>query len=1069
MQKHQYDGKRETHRLTRVLGGTWTALVGLALGIMLPFAAHAGDAGRATDGLTQVAQAAGNAQTSAGPGPEQGVDEATIEEVVVSGSRIAQKGLFAFTSVTSLDQTDYKLSGTVNAEGLLNTLPQFVPAGTRSANIPGPGVATLDLRGLGPNRTLVLVNGKRWIFFDSQQITDVNTIPTALIERTEVVTGGSSAVYGSDAVAGVVNFILRDHFEGFQLQTQQNLDSRGNGLTSDFNVTMGTDFANGRGNVVMAINYFKREPIFNSQRDFAKLALVDRVDANGVPFTVLGGSADVLNGRFSGIPRGSALDVRGREGLRDALVAAGLQGLGSKGFVPDDSGMNAAPFQDPQGRFNYAPFNFVQVPLERWSFTQIGHYDITSKITAYAEATYSHNSIVRQQSPTPVRGNFLFNVDNPFLGPELQGVLRQLDLSEGRIVGRVVDPTTGDVLDPGMIDPNNADGTPFVTTVRNGTTTRTTTPGDGLAVLAVGRRLGEISARPIEDTRNAYRILLGFRGDLGDVNDNYLRNLSYDVSYTFARTENTQRKKGLVSLSAFSAGVLAGSGGANGAPLVNPFGPNISSAGADFIARDITNLENSELQVISATLTGELFDMPNVSGSSPGAAAFSIGTEWRSTSGRFIPDEFLSSGDIAGATAGKPTSGRVRVWELFGEVRVPLLADLPLVDSLTVNGALRYSNYDLSGVGNTYTYQGGTDWRVTKDVGFRGQFQRSIRAPNINELFAGQFQVFRSATDPCAQSGAATDPIVRALCVQTGVPAALVGDSSVQPNFQIEGLAGGNPNLRAEKSDTYTFGGVFTPHWLPDLIVTINYFDIKVSGAVGVAGGGVNSALDLCFNVIQDINSDICQLISRNPLTGVIQSPFFVNALSANTGKLKTEGIDTHIGYRWDAGFGLLSDVSSFDFKFDGTWTNKFTITPLQARPGEKNFCIGTFGNTCGEPKPEFKTVMRLTWTTGPLSLSARHRFIDAVKDDRVFVPPRNGRAGRNPATTFKPRFKSQQYIDLSFSYDLLENVVVYGGVNNITDNKPPIKGDNVQQANTFPNVYDAIGTEFYLSAAVKF
>ena len=970
-------------------------------------------------------------------------DDPQIEEIVVTGSRIARDRQFTPTPLSVVDRSDFDLSGTVNAEDLLNTLPQFVPAGTASSNIPGNGVATLDLRGLGPSRTLTLVNGRRWLFFDATQITDINTIPSALVERVEVVTGGSSAVYGSDAIAGVVNFILRDDFEGIELQTQQTFDSRTDGLTSDFNLTAGGNFADKRGNAVVSVNYLKREPIRNSDRDFAKFAFVDRVDDQGIPILLPGGSSAIPEGRFTGIPAGEALEKPGREGLQDALEAAGLGNITGSGFVPQPSpdGAVARPFKDPEDRFNYAPFNFLQTPQERWSITAKSQYELHEKVEGYVEASFSNNRVIRQQSPTPVRGDFLFEVDNPFLAPEVQNVLRELDKQEG------------------------VDGNP-VKTVRAGTTTETTTPGDGLAVLNIFRRVVETGPRPIRDERNAWRAAFGVRGKLGDLSDSFLRNISYDAYYLFGRTENTREEGNLTSLSAFFDGLL--SDGENDKPLLNPFGPNISEEGAESITRDAISAEISELQVAAGTFDAELFNMPGFFGSPSEPVFVSFGGEWRSTSGSFTPAQLLASGDVAGATAGKPTSGEVDVWELFTEIRVPLLQDLPLVEDLTANGAFRYSNYDLSTNSTVWTYLGGIEWQLNPAVSARGQFQRAIRAPNINELFSGQSQIFVFAQDPCSQPEAAEDPTVRTLCQQTGVPSELVGESSVQPTEQITALAGGNPDLEPEIADTWTIGAVFTPPNIPGLTVSVDYFDIKVSKAVGIAGGGVDSALNLCFNVIQDINSDTCQLIDRNPTNGVIQSPFFISATSANTGKIKVEGIDASIGYTWGAEFGLFSNNSQFQFDLTGSWTDKFTITPLQELPDEKNKCAGAFGATCGEPKAEFRFTNTLRWNTGPLTFRVRHRFIDAVKDDRVIVPGRAGDTAPSPETLFNHRFSTQNYLDFSFDYDAAGIVNVYGGVNNFTDNTPPLQGTNIQQANTFPSTFDVLGPEIFLGLRLR-
>ena len=998
-------------------------------------------------------------------------EEDVIESIVVTGSRIKRTGLEGSTPVTVVSALDIQLSGVSTIEDMLNSLPQFVPSaeGTSRSNDPGTGQALLDLRGFGPTRNLVLVNGRRYTISDTLQRTDINTIPAALVARTEIVTGGSSAVYGSDAITGVVNFIMRDDFEGIEMGWLTRLDSRDGTPTHDFNVTMGSNLADGKGNVVLSVNYLKRDPLLQGSRDFSRFAQNDSTDGNGNPILVNGGSGFVPNSRLTGIPSGAALDVRGREDLSAALTAAGLGQLGGIGFLPDDSGMNARPFVVPDDLFNFAPDNFLQVPLERWSVSAFSHYDFHEKATGYMEASFSSNRSVREQAPSPMNGNILLAVDNPFLSTQMQEVLRQLDLQEGRVIGRVALPD-GTVIDPGEVcryggtDANVCDSSQglLVTNVVNGASSLTTTPGDGLAVLSIARRLEEAGPRLLKDNRNAWRVALGMRGDIGDLSDTAFRNLSYDVYYSFARTENTSRTEGVPSRSGFQSILLPGSA-PDGGTLGNIFGPNLSEAAVQAFRIGATSITTSQLQVAAGSISGDLFDLP------AGPLAASFGLEWRSATAGFTPDEFLGSGDVAGFGPQSSTSGNVNVKEFFGEVRVPLLKDLPFMQSLTANGAFRVSDYNIDNVGTVWTYLGGVDWRVSPDFALRGQFQRAIRAPSVGELFDDQTETAFGATDPCSLASAATDPKVNELCVQTGVPVSLVGNPSVQPNTQVTALVGGNPNLSAESSDTFTFGTIITPEAIPGLVITVDYFNIKLTGAIDQLAGGASNALNLCFNIIQDIDSAACQSVVRNPVNGEITTPFNMLLFNVNIGKLQTKGIDFSVRYTLDADFGLLSDSSSFNFSLNGTWLDEFNVTPVQELPDRVNFCAGAFGNSCGTPKPKVKLVSRLTWNTGPLVLSLRHRYIGPVADDKVLIPERLGIDGPSASDIVNPRFGAEHYIDLSFTYDVMEHVQLQGGVNNVFDNTPPITGGSASQANTFPSVYDVLGTEFFFGAKVRF
>lgn len=1012
-------------------------------------------------GLASVA----SAQTIA-PATDQGAslaaapDEANADEkeIVVTGSRIKRAEFDASTPVSVISAEDVKLAGTVNIEKLLSDSPQFVASqngGATDNTAPG-GVANVNLRGFGPTRNLVLVNGRRFAIYGPDQITDLNTIPTSLIARTEVVTGGSSAVYGSDAITGVVNFIMRDDFEGVEAKAQLNLATPTGTPTYNFDVTLGGNFADGRGNLVVSGNYLRRKAITRGERgDFAYDSLSDGCVAPGTgsanhagtPFAVpsgqtctsaggqlgfiAGGSGDIPNGRFSGIPAFGGTNAA----LNAAYTAAGLGALGSRGFTFNNGGTAARPALTPQDDFNLGPDNYLIVPQERWMINSFGHYDFTDNITGYMELHYSNNLVSARLAPSNVGVPTLFNVNNPYLTPQLQEVFRQLDLAE-----------TG------------------TTTVTSGSTTRTTTAGDGLAVITAGRRYLELGPRRSDSRRNTFRGAWGFRGDLGNASDSFLTDLSYDVYYSYARTEETTRLSNAISRSRLQASLLSVGGAA---PVCNIFGQNISAACAAAISISATNSTTAELQVASANITGNLFSLP------AGPIGFSTGVEWRESSATFSPDTFLASGDVAGFNAGLPTSGRVSAKEVFSEIRVPLIHNTPFIQNLTANAAFRYSDYSLKGVGGVWTYLGGLDWRVNKDIAFRGQYQRAIRAPNVAELFGGSSRSVQTATDPCsnrvpvAQQTAA----VRAVCIANGVPAAAVFTAAVQPEPIIPVDSGGNANLGAEKSDTFTAGVVLTPSFAKGLYISVDYFNITLDGAISQLGGGLANTMNLCFNILQDANSAYCQAIKRNPNSGAIQDPYVAQIRNANTGSLKTSGIDFAARYHLNVGFGFpgLSETSSFDFGTNVTWLNDFTSTPVAAFPNIKNHCDGAFGTVCGQPLPTWRGTSRVTWNLGDLSLSVRHRYIGSVTTDRYLLPLRSGAANAPALNSFAyPKLGAQNYFDLSFNLGVMKNLQFYGGANNVFGKQPPVSTQG-PGANTFAATYDVIGTEVFFGATVKF
>ena len=1016
------------------------------------FAGHARGVRAAVFLLSGVAMGAGStafAQDQSAPKAEE------VEVITVTGSRIARDSTDASTPLAIISSEEIKLSGAMNVDKVLSDQPQFVQAtngGATANTVPAgsaAGAAYVNLRGFGPARSLTLVNGRRYAIFGPEQITDLNTIPTALIERTEVVTGGSSAVYGSDAITGVVNFIMKDDFEGVQIGGNYGFDSATSTPTKNFDLTVGGNFAEGRGNAVVSLNYYKREGFTRTERgEWAALpygeACVTEASwsdsligvANGSNAAncatsggrmgfVFSGSGDIPNGRFTLTPAQLA-----NAGISGALTGAGLAGLGANGYTFDDAGTTPRLVNRPADDFNLTQFNYLQVPQERWMLNAFTHYEFAPKATGYLEFHFSNNRVDQQLTQSNLNGTFLINTNNPYLSTQMRNLLVAMDNAETAAVN-----------------------------LPQGAITQVNNPMDGFAGLNLGRRLVELPYRHNVDDHNVWRVAAGLKGDLGDVSENFLRNLNYDVYYTFARSEDSSRQEGAASRSRFANGLLSVGGAA---PVLNIFGQNISEAGVRAININSTNVTNAEQKVAVATLGGEAFDMP------AGAVNFSVGLEYRTAGAEYIPDEYLRSGDVVGFNPGLPTSGDITAKEIFAEVRVPIFADLPFVQNLSVNGGYRSSDYDLEGVGRVATYLYGLDWRVNESIAFRGQFQRAIRAPNIGDLYGGLQLNFQTLTDPCSSRNTANQTAaVRQLCVDTGVPATSVFTAGVQPENIIPTRSGGNPDLQEESSDTTTLGVVLTPEMVPGLAVTIDYFDIKLQGAIAQLGGGAQNTLNLCYLTVQDASSDFCQAIHRNPGTGAISVPYSLDVLQANIGRLATLGIDLGARYGWDVGFGM-GGASRFDISTSWTHTDKFTITPMLAVPANRNRCLGAYGSTCGEPIPEYKGVTRVTWSTGPLGVSLRHRFIDSVTTDRYVLPKSAGLTAPSLATFTNPKFDAKNYIDLSFTYGFGEKAEIVAGVNNLFDTDPPIVAGFGGYGNTFPATYDYAGMTVFLGVTVK-
>jgi outer membrane receptor protein involved in Fe transport len=492
------------------------------------------------------------------------------------------------------------------------------------------------------------------------------------------------------------------------------------------------------------------------------------------------------------------------------------------------------------------------------------------------------------------------------------------------------------------------------------------------------------------------------------------------------------------------------------------FGTKLTTACVQAIGITSTNVTNTELTGAAASLTGTVARLW------AGPMKFVLGAEHRHSAAKYEPDFFLSTGDVAGFNPSAPTSGSESVTEGFGEVHVPLLAQLPLVDSLSVNGAFRYSGYDLPGLNGVWTYSGGGNWRVMQDIGFRGQFQHAIRAPNVGELYGGQTTVTSVITDPCSVAPANSQQAaaVRAICIAQGVKAADVFTSGIQPNPYIPNTTGGNPLLTAETSDTKTIGVVLTPRFLPAFSLAADWYSIDVSGAIAQLSGGIGGVFNTCYQQLLNAGSAYCQAVQRDPGTGQIVN---VNVGLANAGALKTEGVDFEVSYAHELGWGLLRKGSTLRLASEWNYVTEYTLVPIKDRPSINYQCVGAYGPTCGEPFPRLKGVTRVTWGDGPLDLSLRYRFVDSVTVDKYLLPLRSGTTVPPLNTLTNPVLPSAHYIDLSFSWDVNEGLELSGGVNNVFNWGPPIVGSSAGYGNTWPATYDPYGQTFFLDARLKF
>lgn len=895
------------------------------------------------------------------------------QEIVVTGSRLGGQQLEQASPIAVVSAREIALSGQVNVENIIKDLPQLVPSVTSASNNPGGGVATTDLRGLGATRTLVLVNGRRYVSYDSSQIVDLNTIPAGLIERVDIVTGGRSAVYGSDAIAGVVNFVTKKDFSGAQANASYRINGAGDGGTFNSNLLLGGNFADGRGNATFYVDYTKRDGILQADRSYARQALVD----DGSGGLIAGGSGSIPGTRFA------------------------IGGVNRK-FAADGS---YSAYNSATDAYNYAPYNYLQVPQKRLLISAQTHYEVSPALNIYAEGQFINNRVKNQLAPTPFTGSVALDVDSSFLSAGSQALLRGLD-----------------------------------------------TDGDGYVTSTIYRRLSEVGNRVSSNDNTAYRTVIGANGDIG-------RGWAYDAYYSYARTRSTETQTGNVSRSRVlqalrttydAGGNLVCANTSNGCVPLNIFGEgNIGADAASFISIPVQNGSTITEQVASASITNNhLFDL----GAGPAGIVF--GTEYRKEKGSYSPDFSLSSGDVVGFNAGEGLSGGYDVKEAYTEIAVPLLADKPFVKRLEVNGAYRYSYYSTAAK-SVNTYSGGVVWGIVQDLSLRAQYARAVRAPTVSNLFSGSAQDFPTATDLCTTATAVSNANLRASCLSSGVPAALLGTAYDGGSTQIQSITGGNPNLREETSDTYTAGIVLQPRFLRNFSLTVDYYKIKIANYI--ASAGTSNLIRACYgdagNGYTPYDTGYCAALPRDANSYAITDA--VNTLS-NTGGVSTRGVDFEARYRTQLGFGLFGEQTSrLDLRFSGTRLIAFDYNPLAAIADLTIDCAGKFGVTCGNPYAKWRLSGRTTWASGPVTVSLLYRYLSPVDDD-------SGEYSVN-------HIKAYNYFDLTTAFEVKPGFTWSVGVNNLFDKQPPILGDNQEQANTYPSTYDPYGRAFFVSTTLKF
>jgi iron complex outermembrane recepter protein len=952
-------------------------------------------------------------------GPMAHAQEA-IEKIEVTGTRIPPKNVeSAGSPVTVVSAEEIKMEGVRTMENLLNNLPQvFADQGSNLAN-GSVGTATVNLRDLGAVRTLVLMNGKRLppgTPVAGGYPSDINQIPVALVQRVEVLTGGAGAVYGSDAVAGVVNFIMNDKFQGVELNYNNSFfnhnqqgsegvaalvaaraatapsqfavpgDISADGKTNQVSAVMGSNFADGKGNATIYFGYQKTAAVLGAARDWSACT----VAGAGSAFTCSGSSTS-YPGRF---------------------ILNG--GNGSSVTVADAAG-NVRPFNAATDQYNFGALNYFQRPDERYDFNAFVHYDITPTIQAYGEFGFHDDHTVAQIAPSGLFASLqTVYYENPYLSAAWKTTL-------------------------GLTGP--------------GTT----------ASVDILRRNVEGGDR-LNDIRNTmFRGVLGVKGEINKTwnFDAFMQwgQVVYQESYI---NDNSKARQTLALdvITNPATGQPACRSVVNGTDATGCVPYNIWSLGqvtpavTAYLGTPGLKRGNTTQQVDGATVTGDLGDYGVKSPWAKDGMQVLLGAEYRKESLNLFTDTEFSTFDLAGQ--GGPSlgvAGSQNFKELFAEAQMPLIEGKPFIKLLSLEGSYRNSQISTGKSDDSYGTQ--VAWAPTDQIKFRGSYQRAVRAPNILDLFTPQgLNLFNLTADPC---GGAAPAATAAQCANSGVTAAQYGHILQNPAGQYNQIVGGNPNLSPEIGDTYTAGIVLTP--LKNLSGSIDYFNIRIQNEISTVPP--NLAVQQC---IASGNPIFCSLVHRDGNGSLwLSGAGNVTATNVNIAAAKTTGFDFKANYSYRiAGWGGLSA------DFNGTLLEKNSLTPL---PGQGSYdCVGLHGPICGVPSPKWRSRASISWATPwNVNLRAQWRHLGAVSNEGTSSNSQLANTGLAPVDA---HFPSIDYFDVAGSWAVTKIITLRAGINNLLDKDPPVTSSlasTLGNNNTYPNFYDWGGRYVFLNATAKF
>ena len=966
-------------------------------------------------------------------------------EIIVTGSLITRRDFKSESPISTIDSSAIKAAGSPSLDGVLGQMPQFAAsqgASEGSGDVQGAlgfagGQSYSDLRGLGPNRSLVLLDGRRLISSSPGGAIDLNTIPTALIENVEVITGGASAAYGSDAVAGVVNFKLKHKFSGIELDVQHGATTRGDGATNQISGIVGGSFADGRGHAMLSFGYSDRATVRGSDRAFftdtRELArppegMINAGNYGGGAPTIAAVNA-VLAGYAGTTPIAGSGTYTGSIGVNtDGTIfttkaapncVQNYKGLGTVTGVNIGNGDRDSRCYKVQVALGQ--LFAVQVPLKKYNVFANADYDLTDHVTTYAQFNFMESSAVDQTGPGSTKEAGALTLSVPLSNPFIAGNAALMSILNSGT------PATGNLKVTALLAP-------------------------------FGNRVETFKY-------DVWQAVFGVKGDIAGTS------LKWDVYGSLGHTQFVNNTAGDASKSAIATMLngtanYTGNAGTCIGYAWNPLGNHPLSAGClEYAGRTDHNINSQTQKIVQATLQGSLLKLP------AGDLSFALGADYRETSFNYQPDNAFITNDSLPFGSISAAHGRQKVKEVFGELLVPIFTDQPFAKELSLDLGYRYSKYDTF-TGQS-TWKADLSWAPIEQIRFRGGYSRAIRAPSLGDLFGPttntQLNIGNAPTagDPCDINSTfrtgANGASVKTLCLAQGVPTALI-NSYTYGSPSVQGTDGSNPLLTPEKANTWSVGVVIAPRsnspMFHNFQLSVDYYNIKISDAIGSLA--LTSILPRCYNSdgisnpTYSATNAYCLRIQRDAATGTIvssQQGLF------NFAKYTVSGIDTQIN--WSFGLdalGMSPGAGKLSLNSVISYLKDYKVAGLFGSPTLNYAGSVGFDNGSGDiSHPKWKANTALTYSNGGFSGTVRWRYIGSmIHVDRVVNPS---------ATT--AGVAAFSYFDLDARYAFNEHFSIGAGVTNLTDKAPPYV--SAASLRTDPALYDIIGRTWFVSAKVKF